>query len=171
MRLLRIAVTPLSIALDVAAHLPGARYVRFARLPFWCKRAAHRGNMQRASRLASELLEMAKRYTNDWNYGNAIHDGHVVLGSVALAEGDVQRARDELLEAGRTPGSPQLNSFGPNMQLSKELLAVGEVAAVREYLRSCRVFWKHGLPRLDEWENDIAAGRTPQFGRNLDQDL
>lgn len=108
---------------SVAAFLSGGRYSRFVILPEWCKRAIEHGEHERATRFATQLLEIAQTFPNDWNYGNAIHHGHLVLGRVALAVGDLETARSDLLAAGRTPGSPQLNSFGPNMRLAKDVLA------------------------------------------------
>jgi hypothetical protein len=49
----------------------------------------------------------------------------MVLGQVALRRGDAKKAASFLLAAGKTWGSPQLNSFGPNMPLANDLLAAG----------------------------------------------
>lgn len=70
-----------------------------------------------------------------------------------------------LLEAGRTPGSPQLSSFGPNMQLARELLEAGETRPVLEYFELCRKFWPS--PALDAWAAEVRAGQIPEFGANL----
>jgi hypothetical protein len=96
----------------------------------------NRGSRETARSRAQKLLALAEANRNDWNYGNAVHDGHVVLGQVALAFGDVDTAKSELLAAGRTPGSPQLNSFGPNMRLASDLLDAGEGDVVVQNL-SC----------------------------------
>lgn len=66
--------------------------------------------------------------TAGWNSGNRIHHGNLILGRIALTQGDVAEAKTRLLAAGKTPGSPQLNSFGPNMMLAKELLELGELS-------------------------------------------
>jgi hypothetical protein len=50
------------------------------------------------------------------------------------ANGDIEEAKKQLLLAGKTPSSPQLNSFGPNMILAKELLDKGEKDTVLHYL-------------------------------------
>ncbi len=71
------------------------------------------------------------------------------------------------LASAETPGSPQLNSFGPSMRLAKELLAVGEKDAVIEFLDRCRSFWKSGQDRLDSWTETLKGGGTPNFGSNL----
>ena len=165
--LLRVRVKAIHLVFDTAARLPGGRYFRFARLPDWSKRAANRGKYKKAAQFARELLALANDYAEDWNYGNAIHHGHLVLGRVALAAGNIEVARTELILGARTPGSPQLNSFGPSMKLAKDLLAAGEAGAVREYLELCREFWKRGVHHLDEWSDDVAAGRIPEFGANL----
>jgi hypothetical protein len=165
--LLRIWLPLYQFGLGVRARLPGGRYSRFVILPDWCKRAVEHGESTRATALAQELLALAGGYPDDWNYGNALHHGHLTLGRVALAVGDLARARAELLEAGRTPGSPQLNSFGPNMRLACDLLAVGEREVVRQYFDLCRTFWELGNEFLDRWDRDVAEGRAPNFGPNL----
>ena len=78
-----------------------------------------------ASAGALQLLRFAEAEPNDWNYGNAVHKAHLMLGRVAFARGDLDTAGAELLASARVPGSPQLASFGPNMQLALELLQAG----------------------------------------------
>ena len=83
-----------------------------------------------------------------------------------------------LLAAGKTPGSPQLNSFGPNMRLVVELLALGTRDAVLQYFDDCKVFWHRprvaaaGGPQsswvlLDSWATVVRDGGVPDFGPNL----
>jgi len=146
---LRISSSAFLFSMGVAARLPGGQHFRFIILPDWCKRAVAQGNNVRATTLALELLDLASCYPDDWNYGNAIHHGHLVLGRVALANGDGATARAELLAAGPTPGSPQLDSFGPN------------------YFEHCRRFWTMGETSLANWTDDINCGRAPNFGPNL----
>ena len=109
----------------------------------------------------------AVTHNGDWNDGNAIHDGNMVRGLVALRSGNVQQAAQDLIEAGKTTGSPQLNSFGPDMMLASELLEKGQRDAVLEYLVSCKKFWTLGAARLDAWIDLIRSGGKPDFGANL----
>jgi hypothetical protein len=123
------------------------------------KAAFEAGDMTKAEAYASQLLRQAPLYRQDWNYGNAIHEAHTVLGKIALQAGDTKKAAEELIESGKTPGSPQLNSFGPSMSLAKALLKAGEREAVLEYLRLCKNFWKQET--LDRWIAAIEAGGEP----------
>jgi hypothetical protein len=131
--------------------------------------ALNAGDLEAARRFAEEVLRLAPRFPKSWNYGNALHYGHLVLGMVALRANDVQRAKEQLLEAGRTPGSPQLDSFGPNMALARALLLRGERKTVAEYLKLCGAFWKGQRNRktLARWNRDIQRGNMPNFGPNL----
>lgn len=88
-----------------------------------------------------ELLEIAPHYSSNWNYGNAIYRGHEILGQIALREGNIAQARKELLAAGKTPGSPQLNSFGPDLTLARLLLEEGESEAVLAFADDIARFW------------------------------
>lgn len=128
-----------------------------------CTEALREGKAERAAAVAQEVLAFAPRFEQEWIHGSAIHDAHQVLGVLALQDNDVRGAVAHLLEAGNTQGSPQLSSFGPEMGLAKRLLEQGERAAVLEYLRRCRRFWKMGAALLDAWTQDVAEGRLPNF--------
>jgi hypothetical protein len=91
-----------------------------------------------------------------------------VLGRIALAAGKVAEAKKRLLASADSKGSPQMNSFGPNMQLAKDLLAKGEEEVVLEYFIRCGRFWKMGTDRLAAWTEAVKKGETPGFGANLE---
>ena len=69
-----------------------------------------------------------------WNYGNKIYKHHTSLGRIALRKGNIEEAKMHLHAAGCTPGSPQLNSYGPNFVLARELAEQGEYDAVIAFL-------------------------------------
>ena len=125
--------------------------------------------------LLAQRIEKAKEYAEKmlsenppgWNYGNNIHHGNIVLGRIAIKLDDIEEAKERLVNAGNTPGSPQLNSFGPNMALAKELLEKGEKDVVLKYFELCSKFWKRKKDRLDEWSVSVKDGRMPNFGTNL----
>jgi tetratricopeptide (TPR) repeat protein len=123
------------------------------------------GKQDKAVEAANRLLTMAGSMTYDWNYGNAIHQGNLVLGRIALSKGNVNEAKERLLAAGRTKGSPQLNSFGPKWELAQELLNRNERSAVLDYLSLCREFWKGHEETLDSWASAIRAGGNPRLER------
>jgi hypothetical protein len=107
------------------------------------------------------------KYRSDWNYGNAIHKGNLALGRLALREGKIDAAEEFLLRAGRTPGSPQLDSFGPNMLLAKELLENDRREKVLEYFALCGKFWEVDHGQLKQWTAQVRARKEPDFGANL----
>ncbi len=109
--------------------------------------ALSRGDLAEASFVAESLLEEAASLSReDWNYGNLVHDGHVLLGYVRLRDGDVAGAEAELRAAAETPGSPQLNSFGPDLSLAWELLRLGRDETVIVYLRGVARSWSPRRP-------------------------
>jgi hypothetical protein len=140
---------------------------RFHRLDELAKQAFAAADLKKASLYANELRAAAPQHPKDWNYGNAILMGNTVLGRIALRQGQIKLAKEYLLKAGQTPGSPQLNSFGPNMSLAKELAEKGEKDAVVEYFDLCRKFWRMGTDKLDKWTKEVRAGIMPDFGANL----
>jgi beta-lactamase regulating signal transducer with metallopeptidase domain len=135
----------------------------YSRLTRFARAAYGAGELAEARRYAEQLLAEAERRGEGWNYGNAVHHGHTVLGLLALAEGDREEAARRLLLSGDTPGSPQLNSFGPSFKLAEELLDLGEREAVLRYLEKCAVFWSSSRGRLESWAAAAAAGGPPPF--------
>jgi tetratricopeptide (TPR) repeat protein len=128
------------------------------------------GAWEKARQYAVQLLNWATSAgaNPSSRAGNAIHKGNLVLGRLALRAGDVPKARSYLLAAGRTPGSPQLDSFGPNMTLAREFLKHGERNVVLQYFQECAAFWQMGQENLKQWSEEVKAGQIPDFGANLD---
>jgi len=122
------------------------------------------GTNDEAKAYANQLLDLATDRPGNWYTGNAIHYGNLVLRRLALQSGDTKTAKLHLLAAGQTSGSPQLNSFGPNMTLAKALLEQGEADVVVEYLELCKNFWKSN--KLDVWIAIVKGGQAPDFGAN-----
>ncbi|HUP69955.1 MAG TPA: hypothetical protein VM142_09080 [Acidimicrobiales bacterium] len=141
----------------------------------WAALAA--GDHDKARRLARELLDLAEQREPDWNTGNAIHHGHLILGHLELLRDDIDGAERELAAAGATPGSPQLNSFGPNFSLAKGLLDRDRRDAVLAFIDACRQFWApperenrgavSHCEKLDHWEDELRSGKTPNFQTQL----
>jgi len=145
----------------------GNEYEKYVILGPAAKAALSSKNFEKADLYSKKLLKIAPKYQDGWNYGNAIHDGHLVLGRIAVKNGDLEKAKEHLLMAGKTPGSPQLKNFGPNMSLANDLLEAGEEKAVIEYFKECKKFWERNDGRLDSWIASIKGGGKPYFGTNL----
>jgi hypothetical protein len=116
----------------------------------------------------------------DWNYGNAIHNANSVLGLLALHEGNTAQALLYLKAAGESPGSPQLDSFGPSLMLANELAKAGQYEAVASYISAVAKFWRPDdttllaftLPFLKDpdplstWLRVLGNRQVPNFGMN-----
>jgi len=122
---------------------------------------------EKIEKLAREYLAAAEEYRCNWNYGNAIHDGNSALGLAALARGEKSTAAKYLLEAAKSPGSPQLDSFGPTMVLADKLVAAGERDAVINYLQGVRSFWHMDDGEVEKWIGQLKSGKKPDFTMQL----
>lgn len=120
---------------------------------------------------AQDLLKSALENQGDFEYGNAVHHGNLVLGRIALRRGKVATAEDFLRRAGDPPSSTDLISRGPNMTLAKELLEKGRKDAVLSYLDQVAKFWEYSdydpHSNLTLWKKEVSAGRIPDFRQNL----
>jgi tetratricopeptide (TPR) repeat protein len=123
------------------------------------------GEYNKAHNYATELLTAALKYPNDCRYVTAFYNAHIVLGRLALLDGDIEAAKDHLFTAVKTPAT-EYDPFAPNMTLAKDLLEKGQKKSVIEFLKQCKKFWNQ--PQIiDEWIKDIQTGRMPDFGMNL----
>ena len=141
----------------------------FYELADLAKRAFNAGDTNKAEAYSKKLLQMAPQYPKNWNYGNAIYYGNFVLGRIAVQREDLVLAGQYLLAAGATPGSPQLDSFGPNLALAKDLLDKGESQVVLQFFALCKKFWAMDGGKLDKWGAIIRSGGIPDLTGNLYQ--
>lgn len=142
-----------------------AQLSRFYSLDDKISEAYKANDFGKVKELAKENLELAAVYRCNWNFGNAIHDTNRVLGLVSLKGGDVDVASDYLLRAGKSSGSPQLDTFGPELDLANELLQLGKVDAVKSYLKEIKLFWDMDNGQVDTWLAEIEKGGRPQLDR------
>ena len=127
------------------------------------------GEYDKARHYAADLLQRGQNKEGySWNPGGDLHRAHLILGLLALRDGDTAGAEAHLLAMGRVSDSPVLASFGPNMQLAEELLKSGRRDAVLTYFDECAKFWTfdHGA-KLKQWRVQVQKGEVPDFGGNL----
>jgi tetratricopeptide (TPR) repeat protein len=92
----------------------GNDYQKFLMLKPAADASFELGNYDNAIKYATELLALADHFQSDWNHGNAIHHGNLILGRIALQENDIKSAEDYLLKAGNTDEpvkSPIMDGF------------------------------------------------------------
>ena len=130
------------------------------------KTAFESNQINKARQYAEAMLKITHGGSN---FGNRIHHGNLILGRIALQEGNVEEAKNRLVAAATTPGSPQLNSFGPNMALAKELLEKGERDIVGKYFFLCSNFWDtdRAQTKMDQWWDQIKENKIPDFRAHL----
>lgn len=141
------------------------RLRRFYSLDDLIKSAYEANNLSIASSLANEYLGLATTYRCNWNYGNAIHDANRYLGLISLKSDDQAAAVGYLLKSGKSSGSPQLNSFGPDLDLADALLQAGHAEPVKVYLRDIKKFWEMENGQVDQWLSSIDRGERPPLNR------
>ena len=132
------------------------------------------GETGKATAYAQELMALGEERKSRPGFGpgmyaDATHVGNLLLGRLALLSGDVGKAREHLLAAGRVPGSPVLKSFGPTMLLAQELIEKGEREAAVEYFDLCAKFWEMQDGKLERWKEVVKRGGMPNFGPSLDR--
>lgn len=144
------------------------RLAQFYRFRHTLQKQLRDAQFDLAAATARKYLEESRYYRCNWNFGNAIHDAHAALGMDALHRGDIAAAAEFLFLAGRSPGSPQLDTFGPDLSLAQAVLKAGRKDAVASYLWGIGRFWKDDGGAVQRWKLDLAADRTPDFEAQLD---
>ncbi len=82
----------------------GSETDKFYALDDAAKQSFIAGNVEDARRYALELLTLAPKYQDNWNYGNAIQDGKIVLGRIALQEGRTNEGEGAFARGRPKPG-------------------------------------------------------------------
>ena len=140
---------------------------RFYALGAAAKESFVAGRIEDAEKYAQELMALLPSFQANREFGGALSDANLVLGRVALRRGNLEEAKRYLLAAGQCPATPQLENYGPNMGLAKDLLTKGERQVVLDYFELCRKFWLNGGAQLDQWSQQVRDGKTPDFTANL----
>ncbi len=141
------------------------RLARFYQLGDELQAAYARKNDRELAEHAKEFLDLAAVYRCNWNYGNAIHDANRYLGLSSLRAGKVDEAAAYLVLAAKSTGSPQLDTFGPELDLANALLKRGKTQAVIEYLQGVHRFWEMDNGQIGRWIAAISKGEKPELDR------
>jgi hypothetical protein len=88
---------------------------------------------------------------------------HHILGCIAIANGEVDKAEGHLLAATDTVGSPSLATFGPDLDLAQHLIDLGRTSAVTVYLEALKEIWTRGRPVIESWLQDLNGGKRPRL--------
>jgi len=127
------------------------------------------GDLDQARRLGQRLLDFVPHNSRIFPvYWQTRYYGHLILGRVSLAEGDLEAAKNHLAHSLEPPFEAHLKSFLPNMTLAKELLERGAKDAVVQFLTLCA---QHCPSRVHgqywTWVNQIQKGEAPDFFGHL----
>jgi hypothetical protein len=110
------------------------------------------GDDQAAARDARRLLDRVNASPNFVNLG------HVILGRVALARGDVAQAKADLMAS--LPPIPPTFSFEPNRTLAQDLVDFGERDIVVQFFERSREYWKNDQGAIDHYIRMVKAPGT-----------
>lgn len=147
--------------------------VQFLKLAQKITSAYDKHEYDEARKFIYHQLDLVKEFQDHWNHSNILHQSHTFLGLIALEEDKIEEAKAQLIKSAEIKGSPQINSFGPNMLLAKMLLELEQTQVVLQYLEKCEKFW---LPRMRRkklklWRNEINMNKFPDFGFHLEVHL
>lgn len=113
-----------------------------AMLQYLAASAFSAGDYRKSEEYSRKMLSGTDSGKENWNTGNKIFYGNFYLGRIAIKQGNVAAAEKYLLEAGKTPGSPQLDSFGPDFTLAAEVFKAGKKDTVVQFLEDVSKFWE-----------------------------
>lgn len=140
---------------------------RIRLLPVLADLAVDVNDDEAAKTYATQALELASKAGDQTlrvaDVPEVIHNANDVLGRVALHSGNVQQAKEYLLQAAATPCGGAMSKVGPQMRLAQALLDRGEREVVLQYLSQMRTCWKSGRATLDQWIAAIRSGKPARL--------
>ena len=114
---------------------------------------------------ASASLPPNERLAKEMDLGDAIHQANSILGEIALSRRDTKSAGDYLIASAKvTKASPSLASYGPDLALMRDLLALKQTQPVLDFLDECTKFWSSSQGKPAKWKQAIQSGKDPDFG-------
>jgi hypothetical protein len=129
------------------------------------------GKQQRdeAKKRAEEVLKMAAAHAGDPAYSAAVMTAHQVLATVALRDGDRERAVQHMRDSVNVPTSEQIQYVAPVswMRPVNRLLKEGERESVVEFLEAFANLTITERPRLLEDAKAIREGRMPSSYQSM----
>jgi len=153
---------------EAAAALSPDKTLRSSTSPDLAKSAFDAGEFEKARQYADALMRRGQGKNGEsYAPGEDTHEANMVLGRLALHDGNVALAEQYLLAMGRVPDTSAFSAFVPNMQLAKDLLDRGDRAPVLAYFDECAKFWTGYHGALNTWKAQVQAGKTPDFQGNL----
>jgi beta-lactamase regulating signal transducer with metallopeptidase domain len=115
-----------------------------------------------ARKYAQDLLQLAPKFRDKPNYGVAVYMGNIVLGTLALRDGNKKAAVDYLLAASHAPAAEDLDAYIPHhMRLTGYLLKYGERDSVIEFLERIAQVSIVSKSELLEAASQIRKGLQP----------
>ncbi len=124
------------------------------------------GKLDQAAEYARVMLSAEP---NAWFYNAFHHSGNIVLGRIALANGDVDEAKKRLINAATFPDVTDVYLEYPDVNLARELSDVGESEIALEYLEQLSTFSNE--PKLNTWIADLKSGEATTLIYDADQAL
>jgi hypothetical protein len=123
----------------------------------------------RARRYAEDLLVLASILRHHPDYGAAIFKANMVLGTLALEDGDRRAAVRYMKAAASAPPSEELvySASIVSWGLLKDLLVAGERESVVDFLERMARINVVRREHLKEWAAAIQGGQMPAFDRRL----
>jgi hypothetical protein len=87
MKLAALSTSQKALSVRERALEGAALDYRFNSLNDLAAYALEAGDTTKAEQYANEVLKLAPEFRESWNYGNAVHNGNIILGRIALLRG------------------------------------------------------------------------------------
>jgi hypothetical protein len=119
----------------------------------------------RAKRYADDIFRLAPKYRDNPHYGMAIYTANMTLGSLALADGQKDRAVEYLRNAAQAPRSEELTYLSGIAwgRLPRQLVKLGQREPVALFLERMAEVNLADRTDLRQAAAAIRRGETPRF--------